>query len=146
MNDIFSLSISIHADASTIWRYLTEPELMKLWMGEREMQIEIHTDWKVNSPTVISGVHHGKFNNSGVVLCYDELNQLSYSHLSSVSRLPDLPENYSVITFSLVATGELTTLTIELRNFATESIQKHLEFYWNTTAVIIKNTIENHIL
>jgi hypothetical protein len=42
-----------------------------------------------------------KFENKGIILKYLKERILSYSHLSSVSRLPDNIENYTVIEFVL---------------------------------------------
>ena len=89
MTSKFSTTISINSDAATIWASLTNPELMTKWMGEPEMKIEIETDWKVNSPIAIRGFHHVEFENKGIILQYDKEKKLSYSHLSSISRLED---------------------------------------------------------
>jgi len=106
------------------------------------MKIEVETDWKVNSPFVVRGFHHVKFENKGVVLAFDKGKRLSYSHLSSISRLPDKQENYSILEFTLAPAGHSTSLTLDIRNFPTNSIQKHLEFYWGASMVLIKETVE----
>jgi len=72
-----------------------------------------------------------------VLQCIPE-QQLSYTHLSSLSRLPDEPDNYTRIDFYLMPNGAQTKLELTISNFPTESIQKHLEFYWRTTMVKIK--------
>jgi hypothetical protein len=69
---------------------------------------------------------------------------LRYNHLSSLSRLPDKPENYSTITFSLAALEKHTLLSLSLCNFPTEAILKHLDFYWGTTIEILKKFIEKN--
>src|SRR5690349_7040417 len=84
----FTKTIHISAPVSKVWEALTNPELMKRWMSETE--INIHTDWKVGTPMVIRGRLHGiNFENRGTVLQFDPGKILQYSHLSSVSRLPD---------------------------------------------------------
>lgn len=138
-----SETIIVNAQPSEVWHALTNPDMMPTWMGEPEMELKIHTDWKVNSPIVISGFHHVKFENNGVVLAYDEERKLSYSHLSSVSRLPDKPENHSILEFILTPIDRHTQLTLTIKNFPTESIFKHLAFYWKATVVAIKETVEN---
>ena len=132
----------IHADPESIWQFLTVPELMKQWMAEPESGIEIYTDWVVGSPVRITGFHHIKFENKGIVLECTPYTSLSYSHLSSISRLPDTSENYSVISFNLQAAKEGTMLFVSLHNFPTESIFKHLDFYWRGTIMIIKELVE----
>lgn len=70
-------------------------------MGEPEMQVEINTDWIVGHLIVIQGFHHGRFENRGKVLEYLPYSLLRYDYLSSVSRLSDATENYTVVDFKL---------------------------------------------
>jgi uncharacterized protein YndB with AHSA1/START domain len=135
-------TIIIKAPPSAVWDTLTNPDLIKQWMGEPEVEIEIITDWKVGSPIVTRGFHHIRFENKGTVLQFEPDKVLRYSHLSSLSRLPDKPENYSITEFSLTPLENQTSLTLSLTNFPTESIFKHLDFYWRTTLEIIKRLVE----
>jgi hypothetical protein len=59
-----------------------------------------------------------------------------------MSRLPDKKEKYSIITFVLSPAARRTLLEIQVENFPTPAIYKHLEFYWQGTAGILKNLIE----
>ena len=135
--------VTIDAKASKVWAVLTSPFLMTQWMGSSEMKVEVETDWKINAPLVVRGFHHVKFENKGVVLrCIPE-EQLTYSHLSSVSRLPDETGNYTILDFILTPTGNRTILTLGISNFPTEIIRKHLEFYWRGTMHRLKKCVEN---
>src|SRR5258705_7727868 len=112
-------TVHIDAPTSTVWEALTNPELMKKWMFETE--IEIITDWKVGGPIVIRGNLNGKhFENKGTVLQFEPSKILQYNHLSSLSRLPDKLENYSVLEFILAPLEDQTTLMLTLSNFPTE--------------------------
>jgi len=92
---------------------------------------------------VIHGSLHGiKFKNNGTVLQFEPEKILRYNHLSSLSRLPDKLENYSVVEFGLTPIENQTTLTLTLSNFPTENIYKHLAFYWNVTLEILKRLVE----
>jgi uncharacterized protein YndB with AHSA1/START domain len=142
MNKKVEKTISINAFPSQVWEYLTDPCLMKKWMGEPEMNIEVNTDWVVGNPILIKGFHHIKFENKGTVLQFDPHKIVQYSHLSSISRLPDTTENYTIITFRLTPNESQTLLTIKIENFPTESIYKHLDFYWHGTTALIKKQIE----
>jgi uncharacterized protein YndB with AHSA1/START domain len=134
-------TVQINASTSQVWDALTNPALMKKWMAETE--IHILTDWQVGSPIVIRGNLHGiNFENKGIVLQFEHEKVLQYNHLSSISRLPDRPENYSAIEFKLTAMENQTALTLTLSNFPTETIYKHLFFYWNVTLEILKKMIE----
>lgn len=140
-SNIFHKTIHIDAPVSKVWSALTDLELMKKWVSETE--IEIITDWKVGGPILMRGRLHGvRFENKGTVLQFEPEKILEYSHLSSISRLPDKPESYSVIEFQLARVNEKTALTVRVRNFPTETIYKHLAFYWNVTLEIIKRMIE----
>lgn len=125
-----------------VWEYLTNPILMKEWMGEPEMNVEVMTDWKVGNPVLIKGFHNGNFENKGTVLQFDHPKIIQYSHLSSASCLPDTEGNQSIITFNLTPQDRSTLLEIQIENFSTESIHKHLDFYWQGTATVLKTLIE----
>ena len=135
-------TIIMEATPSVVWHTLTDPDLMKQWMSEPEIGIEIITDWKVGSPIIIKGFHHIKFENKGAVLQFEPGKVLRYNYLSSLSRLPDIPENYSIIEFKLAPLEHHTSLTLTISNFPTEIIFKHIDFYWRTTIVLLKKFIE----
>jgi uncharacterized protein YndB with AHSA1/START domain len=135
-------TVLINSAASTVWKTLTEPELIKQWMGDPETEIDIQTNWQVNSPIVISGFHHLKFENKGTVLQFEPNQALKYNFLSSLSRLPDIAESYTTIGFSLSPTNNQTALTLLITNFPTETIFRHLDFYWRTTIELIKQLAE----
>lgn len=143
MNGNFSATVTINSYPDKVWTTLTDLNLMTQWLGEPEMNIEVRTDWKINSPISIHGFHHVNFENKGIILQYDKENILSYTHLSSVSRLEDKQENYTTLEFILAPVDKQTKLTINIWNFPTETIQKHLEFYWRTTILTIKRETEN---
>jgi uncharacterized protein YndB with AHSA1/START domain len=132
----------INASLSAVWDTLTNPDRMKQWMEEPGMEIEIVTDWKAGSPIVIKGFHHIKFENKGTVLRFEPEKVIEYNYLSSLSRLPDKPENYTTIEFRLTPVKNGTSLTLTLGNFPTETIFKHVDFYWSTTISILKKLVE----
>jgi uncharacterized protein YndB with AHSA1/START domain len=142
MQPVVSTTV-IAASPPIVWPYLTEPGLMKKWMGEPEMGLEIDTDWTIGNPIVIRGNHHGKFENRGVVLEFQPCEIVSYTHLSSISRLSDVPEHHAVITLRLAPRGHETLLTTHVDGFANESIYKHLNLYWLTTPEVIKKLVES---
>lgn len=142
MTDKIAVTVLIKASSSEIWEYLTDPNKMRKWMGEPEMNIEIVTDWKIGNSISIKGLHHINFENKGTILKFDPLKTIQYTHLSSVSRLSDIRENYSIITFLITPIEKMTRLEVMIKNFPTESIYKHLNFYWQGTMNVLKNLIE----
>ena len=57
-------SALIDAPPAAVWRTLTNPILMKQWMAEPDLRIEIVTDWKVGSPFIVSGHHNTQWSAS----------------------------------------------------------------------------------
>lgn len=138
---LFKKQIIIGATPRHVWAALTQPDLMKQWMAETPLEIE--TSWEVGTSIVIRGNEYwAPFENRGVVLAFETERQLRYSHLSSLSRLADKIENYSVIDFELSPSDEETRLTLSVTGFPTESIYKHLVFYWETTFLVLKRFVE----
>lgn len=140
----FEQTVVINASTWVVWESLIRTERMKEWMGEPEMGIEVETDWEVGGPIVVRGFHHARFENTGVVLQFEAPKRLSYTHLSSLSRLPDEPENYTTLEFSLDPVGDLTSLTLVVTGFPTVTISKHLQFYWRGTLGTLKQHAEHH--
>lgn len=126
--------VLIEADCPTVWKALTHPNIMEAWMGEPDIKIKIYTDWTVGGPISIMGSIHGvPFINSGKVMEFHPNRLLRYSHLSSLSELPEEPKSFTDLTFLLEPVGEKTRLTLRITNFPTTEIFKHLELYWRTT-------------
>lgn len=146
MSNIFSTSVIIHADRKLIWKTLTDVALMTKWLGEPDMNLEVECTWLVNEPIFIRGFNHVKFENKGVVLQFHQNSRLTYSHLSSLSHLADKAENYSILDFILLHATDGTRLQLNITNFPTEVIRKHLEFYWRATVVKIKKMAEELII
>ncbi len=139
--NVFRKTITIQSSPSTVWKALTTSELMKPWMSETE--IDIITTWQVGSPMIIRGkLSRIAFENNGVVLQFETDKILQYSHLSSLSKIPNEPQNYSIVEFRLISIEDQTELTVTVSNFPTEVIYKHLAFYWNITPGILKKQIE----
>lgn len=141
--ETFDKTIDIHASSSAVWEALSNVKAMSKWMFDSE--IVINTDWKVGHPIRIQvdlDAYKTGFENKGIVLEFEPERILQYSHLSSLSGLPDELQNYSLITFTLVPNEDQTSLTLSLENFPTEIIYKHLVFYWEVTLELLKKFIE----
>lgn len=134
-------TVTINAAPSKVWAALTKPELMRQWMSETP--IDIITDWKIGSPITIRGDwYKAGFENKGVVIEFVPERIVKYSHLSSLSRLKDEPENYTVLEFSLTPEDGQTSLTLTLSNFPTEAIYKHFAFYWSVGLELLRKFVE----
>ena len=98
---------------------------IKRWLGEPGMNVDVVTDWRVGGPIVITGFHHASFENRGNVLRAEPPVALAYSHLSS-----------------LVPVERGTSWTLTIHGFPTESVRKHLDFYWRGTLPLVKRLVE----
>jgi len=141
---IFDKSITIHAAAETVWNALTIPALMNKWMSETG--IEIITDWKVGGSITIKGDWYKTgFINTGKVLQFKPGSALTYTHLSSLSRLDESEENYAKLEFELQQQDGACLLTFRASNFATEAIYRHFVFYWNVALELLKRFVEKEV-
>jgi uncharacterized protein YndB with AHSA1/START domain len=134
----FVHTVVIDAPPWFVWESLTRTERIKEWIADPQMEIAIETDWSVGGPIIMRGFHHVPFTNSGLVLAFEPPTRLSYTHLSSISRLPSRPESYTTLDFHLDPVGHHTSLELAATGFPTEAIFKHLEFYWRATLEILK--------
>lgn len=137
---IVSKSININASSSKVWEALTNPNLMKQWMMDAE--IEIKTNWEPGSPIIISGKMNGHFEYKGTILQFEPEKILRYNSWTKISRLPDLPENYSVIEFRLTE-GNQTELTVIQSNLIAEAAYEHANFYWTSALNVLKHIAES---
>ncbi|MCB9230728.1 MAG: SRPBCC domain-containing protein [Bacteroidia bacterium] len=135
-------SLQIHSTPGRVWEALTQQDILQKWMAEPEIGLEIETDWQPGQSIITRGFHHVKFENKGTVLEFIPQKVLKYNYLSSVSRLPNLPENHTVLEFRLNPVENGTQLTLILNNFPTESIFKHVELYWKTSLQILRELLE----
>jgi uncharacterized protein YndB with AHSA1/START domain len=139
---MYEKKILMNVPVNIVWDYLTQPDLMKIWMGGRDMKLEVESDWKLGGKLKIKGFQHNSFNNNGMILRIEPNKILQYSHLGVFSQLEDTPENYSVLSFMLESNDTHTLLILNILNFPTEMNYKHLEFFWNNALDLLKKTIE----
>lgn len=141
-NKSIHLQILINTSAQNIWAALTQPELIGKWM--LDTPVEILTEWREGGTLLERGDLHGlAFENRGRIRRFDPPNELEYTHWSTLSIVPDLPENYSIVRFDLQETVNQTLLTLTIGNLLTFEILKHMEFYWKTALHLLKEVAES---
>lgn len=140
----YQTEVTIDAPIAQVWLALTSPALMERWMGDGELGVEVETDWQVGSELVIRGYRHDmKFENRGTVRRFDPPHHMSYDYLSSLSRLPDVPESYVLLDFTLEAISEgQTRLSLCASEFPDVIIAKHVALYWGVTLRLLGQQIE----
>jgi uncharacterized protein YndB with AHSA1/START domain len=101
-----SPSILINAAPSMVWEALTNPEIIKEYL----FGTETITDWKAGSDIIFQGEYNGiKYRDKGVVQTNVLNESLSYRYWSAFTGLEDKPENYSLVTYTLVDKGNNQT-------------------------------------
>ncbi len=105
--------------------------------------IDVISDWQVGSSIIFRGdLHWTSFENKGTIRQFDPEKVFQYNYWSSLSNLPDIPENYTEVRFVLTPIEDKTTVILTLNNFPDEIIYKHVNFYWNVTLGILKKWCE----
>lgn len=135
-------SVLVAAPPAAVWHALTDLASLRAWMAEPHVGVEIETTWQVGTPIVVRGFHVARFENRGTVLAFQPESLLCYSHLSSLSRLPDVPQNHAQFEFRLTPVEYCTRLDVTVRNPVTEAILRHLEFYFRSTLPILRRQVE----
>ena len=135
--------IEIGATPGTVWDALTNPDSIKRWMFDTEL--EVVSDRQLGRPIVFRGELNGsRFENHGTIRAFVPETVFEYDYWSTLSRskVPDRPENYTTVRFELAKMDRGTMLTLLLSGFADESIYRHVKFYWNGTMHILKRFCE----
>ncbi len=130
---------TIHAPASKVWQALVNPEIIKQYL----FNTDVISDWKVGSPIIYRGEWEGKpFEDKGEILAMEPEKLLKSTHWSPLSGVPDSPENYHTVTYTLSDKGESTEVTITQDNNATEEEKTHSEKNWQTVLKGMKDLLE----
>lgn len=138
-NFIAKASTTISASASEVWNALTNPEMIKQYF----FGTDAVSDWKEGSPLEFKGSWEGKeYVDRGVILKSEAPKLFQYTYFSSMSDLPDAPENYMNISYELVEDNGQTMLTIKQENVANEEVRKHSEQNWANVLKDLKALLE----
>jgi uncharacterized protein YndB with AHSA1/START domain len=132
-------TVTINAPPSKVWQALTEPALIKQYL----FGTEVTTDWRVGSPITYTGEWQGKaYEDKGKILQVEPGKLLVSTFWSSLSGLPDVPENYKTVRYELSPAGEGTRLTITQDNNTTQEEATHSEQNWKMVLDGLKKLVE----
>jgi uncharacterized protein YndB with AHSA1/START domain len=136
---IATASVEVRRPLASVWRALTEPQLVKQYF----FGTELVTSWTVGSPIVFRGEWEGAaYEDKGLVLAYEPERYLRYSYLSSWSELEDKPENYQHINYRTTATATGTKVTIEQEGIPTAEQRDHSALNWSGVLAELKRFLE----
>ena len=134
-------SVEIAASANEVWRTLTETDRIVKWMDGAQVE----STWEPGSEIMFRGTmpnFNRKYRDRGTVLAVRPEQLLQYSHWSEMTRRPDLPQNRTVITFTLEPLAEKTRLTLRQEHFHSDVEYKHANFFWGVALYMIKKLLE----
>lgn len=132
-------SVTIAAPAAKVWEALTTPDLIKRWF----FGVDTETDWAVGSPIVHRGEYQGEpYEDRGTIVEVEPGRSLVHTHWSPVSGLPDRPENYQEVTWSLSERDGSTELTVSEVNLPSEQAKTVSEEGWHGALNALKELLE----
>jgi uncharacterized protein YndB with AHSA1/START domain len=130
---------TIDVPVSRVWQALVTPEIIKQYLFDTD----VISDWNVGSPIIYRGEWEGKpFEDKGKILEIEPEKTLKSTHWSPLSGVPDTPENYHTVTYTLTGQGESTEVTITQDNNASEEEKAHSEKNWQTVLEGMKKLLE----
>jgi uncharacterized protein YndB with AHSA1/START domain len=129
----------IGVPVGAVWKALVDPALVKRYLFGTDMK----ADWKVGGNIVYSGEWQGKrYEDKGVILELKEGALLKTTYWSSMSGQPDLPENRSVVAYSLKAEAGGTRITIKQENIESAESAEHSAANWKGVLEGMKALLE----
>jgi uncharacterized protein YndB with AHSA1/START domain len=138
-NLIAQATTTINAPASRVWEALTDPAQIKEYM----FGTDVVTDWQVGSPIVWQGEWKGKpYQDKGKIVEIEPEKLLHVTHYSPLSGVPDAPENYHNVRYTLSPENGGTRVNINQDKNASEQEQKESAGMWQTALDGIKKFIE----
>ena len=130
---------TIDAPVSQVWDALTNPEMINQYL----YGTEVTSDWQVGSPITYRGEWEGKtYEDKGKILEIEPEKLLVSTFWSSLSGLPDTPENYKTVRYELSGTDGQTQVIIIQDNNATEEEAKHSQKNWLSVLSKLKELLE----
>jgi uncharacterized protein YndB with AHSA1/START domain len=132
-------SIKIKASPEKVWEALTTPEIIKRWF----FGVDTEAEWRVGGPIVHRGEWKGKpYEDKGRILKLEPGQVLEHNHWSSMSGLPDTPDNYQDVTWTLSSKGSTTELTVSEDNLPSEEAKSQSDKGWEMTLGNLKRLLE----
>jgi uncharacterized protein YndB with AHSA1/START domain len=131
--------VSINAGTKKVWEALTKPEIIKKYM----FGTTVNSDWKVGSMITWKGEWKGKqYEDRGIICQFRPEKLIQYTHFSPLAGLPDIPENYHLVTIELTQKGENTLVSLSQDNNETEEAKHHAEKNWSSMLSGLKKVLE----
>lgn len=138
-NITISENVTIKATPTTVWKALTDPQIVKQYM----FGSEVVSDWKVGESIVYKGIWEGKpFEDKGTILEIEPEKILKTTYFSPLSGLEDKPENYNNVTYDLISEGDSTRLTVTQDNIRNQESADQTAQNWRMILDSVKQLLE----
>ena len=125
---------------SKVWSALTDKEKVKQYF----YGTEVTSTWKPGSDIVFSGEWDGKaYEDKGKIIEIMNEKLIKYSYFSSFSGLPDLPENYGIITYQLKSLDSGTELKVTQEGFKDEKAWSNSKNGWKFVIENLKKLLNS---
>jgi uncharacterized protein YndB with AHSA1/START domain len=141
MTDI-TTSHRIHIDAppERVWEALTTPDQISKWF----FGVDTESDWKVGSSLVHRGEYQGTaYADKGEIVELDRPRLFVHTHWSPMSGLPDTPEHYQRVTWSLEPSDGGTALTVDEANLPSEDAKAISDQSWPQALESLRRVVED---
>ncbi|MFL5740181.1 MAG: SRPBCC family protein [Flavisolibacter sp.] len=133
------VSVLIQAPSSAIWEALTSPDMISKYLHGTKVE----SKWKEGSTLIFRGEWKGKsYVDKGIIKKMEKGKLFRYTWFSSFSGLPDLPENYSMVSYELSPKQNSTRLTVTQDNIPSEESKQGSEKNWSAVLQTLKNLVE----
>ena len=134
---IAKASITVDAPLAKVRDAFVNPNIIRQYMFGTNAVSD-----KQGSSIVWKGEWKGKTHeDKGVILKLKTQRMISYSHFSSLSGLPDVPENYQTVTVELSSDENRTLVSLTQDGSVDEETRQHSEQNWGMLASL-KKTLE----
>lgn len=132
--------ILIKSNLKKVWDAFINPEKIRQYLfGTTAI-----SSWEKGAELIFTGDYEGSsYLDKGTILEIIPEKKLSYTYLSSFSGLPDLPENYSVITYHLSQEKDGIQVAITQKGFVNMESKAHSEKNWSSVLNSIKQLVES---
>ena len=141
MKEEFSVkkSVTVHASPYEVWKTLIDPRLIK----EYFFGVDVSGEWKEGNTIIYKGEWQGKkFESRAKVLQMEDQKLLRYSYWSNMSGMPDIPQNYHIITYFLEKEQEHTILSMTEQNLANEEMMQRSSKLWDKVFEKLQQLLE----
>jgi uncharacterized protein YndB with AHSA1/START domain len=132
-------TIMIAAPAHAVWDALTDPKIIKEYL----FGTDVTSEWKVGGQIMYRGKWDGRsFEDKGIITNMIPNQLLEIAYWSSISGLPDTPENYKKISYRLMPEDLGTQVIVTDENHSTEAERDRVANNWREVLGNLKRIVE----